>query len=46
MHFLLSITKGIVSKKKEYQILYFPMTAPLTDQEKMQMKEVISIKIS
>lgn len=35
-----------LSKKKEYQILYFPMTAPLTDQEKMQMKEVISIKIS
>jgi len=36
----------VLSKKKQYQILYFPMTAPLTDREKMQRKEVTSIKIS
>ncbi|KDR81438.1 hypothetical protein GALMADRAFT_239342 [Galerina marginata CBS 339.88] len=35
-----------LSKKKEYQILYFPMTAPLTDYERMQRKEVRSTKIS
>jgi len=37
--------KGL-SKKKQYQILYFPMMAPLTDRERMQRKEVTSIKIS
>lgn len=35
-----------LSKKKQYQILYFPMTAPLTDREKMERKQVTSIKIS
>ncbi|KAF8797859.1 hypothetical protein BYT27DRAFT_7236821 [Phlegmacium glaucopus] len=36
-----------LSKNKEYQILYFPMTAPLTDREKMERKaKVTSIKIS
>ncbi|KAF8163131.1 peptidase family C78-domain-containing protein [Crassisporium funariophilum] len=34
-----------LSKKKQYQILYFPMTAPLTDHERMQRKEVSSTKI-
>ncbi|KAF8906000.1 peptidase family C78-domain-containing protein [Gymnopilus junonius] len=34
-----------LGKKKEYQILYFPMTAPLTDYERMQRKEVQSIRI-
>ncbi|KAF9567624.1 DUF1671-domain-containing protein [Agrocybe pediades] len=35
-----------LSKKKQYQILYFPMTAPLTDYEKGQKKQVRSTKIS
>jgi len=35
-----------LSKKKQYQILYFPMTSPLTDREKMQKKEVTSLKMS
>jgi len=35
-----------LSKKKQYQILYFPMTAPLTDREKMERKQVTCIKIS
>ncbi|KAF9456722.1 peptidase family C78-domain-containing protein [Collybia nuda] len=30
--------------KKQYQILYFPMTAPLTTQERMQRKDVVSTK--
>jgi hypothetical protein len=34
------------SKKKEYQILYFPMTAPLTDYEKSKRKMVKSTKLS
>ncbi|PPQ78523.1 hypothetical protein CVT25_011795 [Psilocybe cyanescens] len=35
-----------LQKKKQYQILYFPMSAPLTDHERMQLKEVRSTKIS
>jgi len=35
-----------LSKKKQYQILYFPMTPPLTDREKMQKKEVTCLKMS
>ncbi|KAH9484175.1 Zinc finger-containing ubiquitin peptidase 1 [Psilocybe cubensis] len=34
-----------LQKKKLYQILYFPMTAPLTDYEKSQLKQVRSTKI-
>jgi len=37
--------KGL-SKRKQYQILYFPMTAPLTDREKMERKHVTCVKIS
>ncbi|GJE86956.1 peptidase family C78-domain-containing protein [Phanerochaete sordida] len=33
-------------KKDKYQILYFPMTAPLTDSERAQRKVVTSKKIS
>lgn len=33
------------SRKKQYQILYFPMTAPLTKQERIQRKEVTSTKV-
>ncbi|PPQ74213.1 hypothetical protein CVT26_004504 [Gymnopilus dilepis] len=35
-----------LGKKKEYQILHFPMTAPLTDYERMQRKVVRSTRIS
>jgi hypothetical protein len=33
------------SKQKRYQILHFPMTAPLTDYEKNSRKEVRSTQI-
>ncbi|KAF9532353.1 peptidase family C78-domain-containing protein [Crepidotus variabilis] len=36
-----------LSKKKEYQILYFPMTAPLTEYERKERKDVVrSTRIS
>jgi len=34
-----------LSKNKQYQILFFPMSPPLTDYEKQQRKEVRSTKI-
>ncbi|CAA7267938.1 unnamed protein product [Cyclocybe aegerita] len=35
-----------LSKKKQYQILYFPLRAPLTEYEKTKRKVVTSTKIS
>ncbi|KAF9052718.1 peptidase family C78-domain-containing protein [Panaeolus papilionaceus] len=35
-----------VGKKNDYQVLYFPMTAPLTETQRLQSKEVRSIKVS
>lgn len=43
---LFQLLNFFLSKKKQYQILYFPMTAPLTDRERMQRKEVTCLKIS
>ena len=40
----LLILKVLCSKKK-YQILYFPMSAPLSDQERIQKRVVTSKKI-
>jgi hypothetical protein len=34
-----------LNKKSEYQILYFPMTNPLTQSERMERREVVSTKI-
>jgi len=34
-----------LGKKKAYQILYFPMTAPLTEAERLSRKVVTSSKI-
>lgn len=42
-HFRLSPAK---LKKDKYQILYFPMTAPLTERERLQRRVVTSKKIS
>jgi hypothetical protein len=38
-------TADLSGRKQKYQILYFPMSAPLTDQEKIQRKVVTSRKI-
>jgi len=34
-----------LQKKKQYQILYFPVAAPLSENERKQKKQVTSIKI-
>ncbi|KJA18602.1 hypothetical protein HYPSUDRAFT_144808 [Hypholoma sublateritium FD-334 SS-4] len=35
-----------LQKKKQYQILYFPVTAPLSETERKQKRQVTSIKIT
>jgi len=35
----------VYRRKDKYQILYFPLTAPLTDAEKSQRKVVTSLKL-
>ncbi|KAF7796876.1 hypothetical protein EIP86_008061 [Pleurotus ostreatoroseus] len=36
----------LTNKKKKYQILYFPMTDPLTEEERLLRREVTSLKMT
>ncbi|KIP09247.1 hypothetical protein PHLGIDRAFT_126409 [Phlebiopsis gigantea 11061_1 CR5-6] len=40
------VSPSNIARKDKYQILYFPMTAPLTDEERHQRKVVTSKKVS